>query len=306
VFKDKSKEVNLMKERRGFTLIELLVVISVIAVLMAILMPSLSRAREQARSVACRSNLRQWGIASTMFAQENDDRLVAEYDEGIWHSAIRPYLNKKTKAAGVDLHADSTSKHSKSKELSLCPSANKPRWNMDGSQGPGFGLGPKSAWGRWGSNAGDDWDSTNQDLGTSNFGLSGFAGSYAFNAWMYKVTFRDEDQGHQLKKQWGTFLAKGASKIPLIGANYHYVAYPEAWDAPPANEVGAEYVGLASYAVNRHHGSVNMAFLDGSVRKVRLKELWSQNLKWHREWTGDLATATSRAGIRWPDWMKGF
>ncbi len=295
-----------MKERKGFTLIELLVVISVIAVLMAILMPSLGRARDQARGVACRSNLRQWGIGAIGFAYDNRDRLVAEYDEGIWHGAFRPYMGGKTKAVGVDVHAASTSKFSKTKDVGLCPSANKPRWELDGSQGPGFGLGPRSAWGRWGSNVGDAWDSTNRDLGTSNFGLSGFAGSYAFNSWMYKVTFRDADQGHQLRKQWGTFLAKGANRIPLIGGNYSYVTYSEAWDAPPENEVGAEYVGLASYAVNRHNGSINMVFLDGSVRKVGLKELWSQNLKWHREWTGDLATATSRAGIRWPDWMKGL
>ena len=295
-----------MKKGHGFTLIELLVVIAIIALLMGILMPALNRVKEQARSVACGSNLRQWGIGAIGYAHDNGDKLVAEYDEGIWHSKIRPYMGGKTKAVGVDVHADSTSKYSTTNDVGLCPSANKPRWNLDGSPGPGAGLGPRSAWGRWGSNAGDAWDSTNRDLGTSNFGLSGFAGSYAFNAWLYKVTFRSEDQGHQLKKQWGTFLAKGASKIPLIGGSYHYVVYPEAWDAPPANEVGAEYVGLGSYAVNRHHGSINMVFLDGYVGKVGLKELWSQSVNWHREWMGDIGTRTSRAGIQWPDWMQGL
>lgn len=56
--------------RRGFTLIELLVVISVIALLMAILMPALNIAREQGRRAACMSNLRQVGVALTMYQHD--------------------------------------------------------------------------------------------------------------------------------------------------------------------------------------------------------------------------------------------
>jgi prepilin-type N-terminal cleavage/methylation domain-containing protein/prepilin-type processing-associated H-X9-DG protein len=59
-------------KRRAFTLIELLVVISIIAILMAILMPALQKVKKQAREMACRSNLRQYGIAGTMYLNEND------------------------------------------------------------------------------------------------------------------------------------------------------------------------------------------------------------------------------------------
>ncbi|MBN1435621.1 MAG: prepilin-type N-terminal cleavage/methylation domain-containing protein [Sedimentisphaerales bacterium] len=60
----------------AFTLIELLVVVSIIALLISILLPSLSRAREQARSVVCRSNLHQLHLANTGYALENDDFYV--------------------------------------------------------------------------------------------------------------------------------------------------------------------------------------------------------------------------------------
>ena len=61
-----------MKANRGFTLIELLVVIAIINILAGMLLPSLTRAREQARRAACLSNLRQIGQALTMYAGEHD------------------------------------------------------------------------------------------------------------------------------------------------------------------------------------------------------------------------------------------
>jgi prepilin-type N-terminal cleavage/methylation domain-containing protein/prepilin-type processing-associated H-X9-DG protein len=65
--------------RRGFTLIELLVVIAIIAILAAILFPVFARAREKARQTSCLSNMKQIGLASTMYAQDYDERLVIEF-----------------------------------------------------------------------------------------------------------------------------------------------------------------------------------------------------------------------------------
>src|SRR5512136_2108489 len=65
-----------MRTQKAFTLIELLVVISIIAILMAVLMPALKRAREGGKRASCLSNLKQLTLAWNMYADENDDKLV--------------------------------------------------------------------------------------------------------------------------------------------------------------------------------------------------------------------------------------
>ena len=87
-----------MNKKSGFTLIELLVVIAIIAILMALLMPALNRAREQGKRAVCLGGLKQLGLSWVLYADDNDDKLVngaaGGYNDAARHPNEHPWVGR--------------------------------------------------------------------------------------------------------------------------------------------------------------------------------------------------------------------
>jgi prepilin-type N-terminal cleavage/methylation domain-containing protein/prepilin-type processing-associated H-X9-DG protein len=130
---------NKVLKNSGFTLVELLVVISIIAMLLAILMPSLQKARDGAKLVMCQSNVKQQGVASLMYCQDNGDAIVpyfsgdeAKNTQRIWPTYLAPYIGSKKGAKSARMGGYWMEKNIEDNVLKVfkCPSQKDPfMWN---------------------------------------------------------------------------------------------------------------------------------------------------------------------------------
>ncbi|MCK5564926.1 MAG: type II secretion system protein [Planctomycetes bacterium] len=113
-----------MKRSKGFTLIELLVVISIIALLLSILMPSLGKAREQAKRIICSNHLKTIGLVNAIYSAENNDAHVP-FNDTTLPPGRRAWIANEAFRAIMDLNSKSSVKESSRFSVPsefLCPS----------------------------------------------------------------------------------------------------------------------------------------------------------------------------------------
>jgi len=265
-----------MAKNKAFTLIELLVVIAIIALLMSILMPALQRVKEQARAVVCKSHLQQWSLCLNMYISDYDGRFMPGIDEDwatgqySWIYTLIPYYNDPA--------------------IRLCPKAKRTI-----EQG---GTLPFNAW---------DVSLTNPNDFSYLKEPIYKIGSYGINWWI-----NDSDLvngAHDPVNKWRQTGQKNPGSIPILMDCGVMLTRPEPVDPPPQQD--GEFLwafggGMRRVCTNRHNGSVNILFMDWSIDKAGLKQLWQ--FKWHRAF--DTANAWTTAGAvmpeDWPDWMRNF
>jgi prepilin-type N-terminal cleavage/methylation domain-containing protein/prepilin-type processing-associated H-X9-DG protein len=232
---------------RGFTLIELLVVIAIITILAALLLPALARAKEKANRIGCTSNVRQWGLALTMYLDDNRQIFplakianstpnapggynedsphwsdlaafrAAGQGDSVWYNALPSYVGGKP----LWQDASDPSAFVNGRTIFTCPTAaaSAAEFNLLDRIVFNYGMNYKGITGLPGAAYGMNFSAT-AVLNTSAF------------------VFLSDVRAHSME-------------IPFYGSN-------------PTNEVGCSHCWAAQIS-SRHNAGANLNFADGHV-----------------------------------------
>ena len=252
-----------MRKRKAFTLVELLAVIAIIALLMAILLPTLHAVNKQAKAVTCQANLHDWGLLFSTISYTHEGQLIDPAE---------------TEACKICRTQQFAYYIDKFEQQLFCPMAIR----RTGPSGIGTTF--------------EAWFCPRHPYRAGSYGLNGWSPAY----------YLSRSVSGQSQRAWDNIYQKGASTIPIVLDCALYASLPDASDRPPQFPDDFTGGGMRYFCINRHNGFVNALFMDGSVRKIGLKELWT--LKWHRQFD-TAGTWTKADGVRpedWPKWIRRF